>query len=60
MLLGFLKTTGGRLREGYGKQFSKLVEFLKGPYLESVNKKFGGNPYLKAYITQLREVIKYL
>ena len=60
ILLGFLKTTGGRLRESYGTQFTKLVTFLKGDYLENLVKKFGSNPYLKAYITQLREVIKHL
>lgn len=60
IMFGFLKTTGPRLRESYKAQYTKLVELLKGPYLENLNKKFGKNPYLKAYITQLREVMTKL
>lgn len=60
ILAGFLKTTAGRLRESYGAQFTKLVKFLSGDYIQHLTNKFGKNPYLKAYITQLSEVIKHL
>jgi predicted transcriptional regulator len=56
-LLGFLKSSAGRLRCVYGKQFLKLVEFLAGDYAQSLQSKFGSNPYLRAYITQLRELL---
>ena len=56
-LLGFLKSAAGRLRIAYGRQFVKVFELLNGDYVECLIKKFGNNPYLKAYITQLRELL---
>lgn len=56
-LLGFLKSSAGRLRTAYGKQFVKVFDLLSGDYVESLIRKFGNNPYLKAYITQLRELL---
>ena len=48
IILGFLKTTGPRLKECYKKQFVKMVEFLKGQYIESLNNKFGKKPVFKS------------
>ncbi|OMJ77225.1 hypothetical protein SteCoe_23219 [Stentor coeruleus] len=60
MLYGYLKVTGGALKRRYREQFDKLVRFLKDHYVEFIEKKFGSNPYLKAYVTQLRQVITEL
>lgn len=54
-LLGFFKSSAKRLRECYGKQYLKLVKFLSEDYTALLASKFGNDPYLRAYITQLRE-----
>lgn len=56
-LQGFLKTTHKRLMACYGKQYVKVFGYLNGNYVDVLNVKFGNNPYLKAYITQLRDLL---
>lgn len=59
-LYGYLKVTGEALKRRYREQFDKLVRFLKDHYVNFIEQKFGTNPYLKAYVTQLRQVINEL
>ena len=56
-LLGFIKCTNERLMIAYGKQYLKVIEFLSGDFTDNLSAKFGSNPYLKAYITQLKDLL---